>query len=330
MVTGLPANKCQVHTQYLGGGFGRRGGDDYIGEAVEIAKAMPGTPVKLTWTREDDLQHDTYRPASYVKLAAGLDADGWPVSFTASIACPPFGGANTSVEGIQTMVYSVPNLSVEYHAPDVGIPVSYWRSVGFSQNAFFMESFVDEMALATGKDPVEFRRKLLANNARMLGVLNLAAEKGGWGTPLPAGRFRGVGVVNNLGSFNAQVAEVSVTQGKVKVHRVVCAVDCGQVINPAIVVQQIQSGIVYGLSAALKQGITIEKGRVVQTNFNSYDPLRIDEMPVVEVYLVPSKESPGGIGEASTPTIVPAVANAVYAATKKRVRMLPIRAADLA
>ncbi len=329
-VTGLPAAKVQIHTQYLGGGFGRRGGDDYIGEAVEIAKAMPGTPVKLTWTREDDLQHDTYRPASYVKFAAGLDADGWPVSFTASIACPPFGGANTSVEGIQTMVYSIPNISVDYHAPDVGIPVSYWRSVGFSQNAYFMESFVDEMALATGKDPVEFRRKLLANNARMVGVLNLAAEKGDWGKPLPAGRFRGVGVVNNLGSFNAQVAEVSVTQGKVKVHRVVCAVDCGQVINPAIVVQQIQSGIVYGLSAALKQGITIEKGRVVQTNFNSYDPLRIDEMPVVEVFLVPSHESPGGIGEASTPTIVPAVANAVYAATKKRVRMLPIRAADLA
>jgi isoquinoline 1-oxidoreductase beta subunit len=219
---------------------------------------------------------------------------------------------------------------VDYHAPDVGIPVSYWRSVGFSQNAYFMESFVDEMALATGKDPVEFRRKLLAGNARMLGVLNLAAEKGDWGKPLPAGRFRGVGVVNNLGSFNAQVAEVSVTQGKIKVHRVVCAVDCGQVINPAIVVQQIQSGIVYGLSAALKQGITIERGRVVQTNFNNYDPLRIDEMPVVEVFLVPSHESPGGIGEASTPTIVPAVANAVFAATKKRVRMLPIRPADLA
>jgi isoquinoline 1-oxidoreductase beta subunit len=329
-ITGFPANKCQIHTQYLGGGFGRRGGDDYIGEAVEIAKAMPGTPVKLTWTREDDLQHDTYRPASYVKFAAGLDADGWPVSFTASIACPPFGGANTSVEGIQDMRYSIPNVSVDYHAPDVGIPVSYWRSVGFSQNAYFMESFVDEMALATGKDPVEFRRKLLASNARMLGVLNLAAEKGDWSKPLPSGRFRGVGVVNNLGSYNAQVAEVSVTQGKVKVHRVVCAVDCGQVINPAIVVQQIQSGIVYGLSAALKQGITIEKGRVVQTNFNSYDPLRIDEMPVVEVFLVPSHESPGGIGEASTPTIIPAVANAVYAATKKRVRMLPIKAADLA
>ena len=227
------------------------------------------------------------------------------------------------------MRYSIPNVSVDYHAPDVGIPVSYWRSVGFSQNAYFMESFVDEMALATGKDPVEFRRKLLANNARMLGVLNLAAEKGDWGKPLPAGRFRGVGVVNNLGSYNAQVAEVSVTQGKVKVHRVVCAVDCGQVINPAIVEAQIQSGIVYGLSTALKIGITLDKGRVVQKNFNNYDPIRIDEMPVVEVHIVPSRENPGGIGEASTPTIVPAVVNAVYAATQKRVRMLPIKAADL-
>jgi isoquinoline 1-oxidoreductase beta subunit len=193
-----------------------------------------------------------------------------------------------------------------------------------------MESFLDEMAAAAGADPVEFRRKLLAGTPRLLNVLNLAAEKSDWGKPLPAGRFRGVAVVNNIGSFNAQVAEVSVTQGKVKVHRVVCAIDCGQVINPAIIEAQIQSGIVYGLSTVTKLGITLDKGRVVQKNFNNYDPIRIDEMPVVEVHIVPGTANPGGVGEASTPTIVPAVVNAVYAATKKRVRMLPIQARDLA
>ncbi|HEY4362432.1 MAG TPA: xanthine dehydrogenase family protein molybdopterin-binding subunit [Bryobacteraceae bacterium] len=335
-ITKLPANKIQIHTEYLGGGFGRRGGADFIGEAVEIAKAVPGTPVKLTWTREDDLQHDTYRPASYTKFAAGLDADGWPVSFTASVACPSFGGMrngvdSTAVEGIETIEYGIPNMQVEYHAPDAGIPVSYWRSVGFSQNCFFMESFLDEMAAATKKDPVEFRRKLLAKaNPRYLNVLNVAAEKANWGKPLPTGHFHGVGVVNNIGSFNALVAEVSVTGGKVKVHKVVAAVDCGQVVNPNIVTQQIESGIVYGLSAALKLGITLEKGRVVQQNFNNYEPLRISEMPVVEVHLVASTAAPGGIGEASTPSIIPAVTNAVFAATGKRIRTLPIKAADLA
>jgi isoquinoline 1-oxidoreductase beta subunit len=337
-ITGLPQEKVEIHTQYLGGGFGRRGGADFIGEAVEIAKAVTGTPVKLTWTREDDLQHDTYRPASYVKFAAGLDAQGMPTALTASVVCPSFGGIqngvdSTSVEGIRDIDYHIPNFSVTYNPPDAGIPVSYWRSVGFSQNTFFMESFIDEIAAVTGKDPVEFRRSLLGTdpkNARYLAVLNLAAEKAGWGKPLPAGRFRGVGIVNNLQSFNAQVAEVSVTQGKVKVHRVVAAVDCGQVINPAIVTQQIESGIVYGLSTALKIGITLNRGRVQQTNFNSYDPLRIDEMPVVEVHIVPSTAGPGGIGEASTPSIIPAVTNAVFAATGKRVRMLPMKAADLA
>jgi isoquinoline 1-oxidoreductase beta subunit len=197
--------------------------------------------------------------------------------------------------------------------------------VGYSQNTFFMEGFVDEMAAATNKDPLEFRRKLLANQPRLLAVLNLAAEKADWGTPLPAGRFRGIAVVNNIGSYNAQVAEVSVTNNKIRVHRVVCAVDCGIVVNPAIVAQQIESGVVYGLGPALKQAITLEKGRVVQTNFSNYDPLRIDEMPVVEVHIVPSTANPGGIGEASTPTAPPAVLNAVYAATKKRIRVLPAR-----
>ena len=333
-ITGLPPQKVKIHTLFLGGGFGRRGGDDFVGEAVEISKAIGG-PVKLTWSREDDMQHDLYRPASYTRFSGGLDAEGWPVAWTTRIACPPFGGMRngvdfTGVQGVADIQYAIPNIQIEYHAPEVGIPVTYWRSVGYSQNCFFTESFVDELAAAGGKDPFEFRRRLLAKSPRYLAVLELAAGKAGWGKPLPAGRFRGIAVVNNIGSFNAQVAEVSVTQGKLRVHRVVCAVDCGQVINPAIVEQQIQSGIVYGLSAALKGAITIDHGRVQQSNFHEYDVLRIDEMPVVEVHIVPSQNPPGGIGEASTPSVVPAVTNAVFAATGKRIRKLPIRPEDLA
>ncbi len=333
-ISGLPADKVQVHTMYLGGGFGRRGGADYIGEAVEIAKHVD-VPVKLTWSREDDLQHDMYRPASYTTFAAALDQEGWPVALTSRIVCPSFGGLrngvdHTGVEGVSDILYGFPNLQVEYHAAEAGIPVSYWRSVGYSQNTFFVESFLDELAAAGGKNPLELRRRLLANAPRLLAALELAAEKAGYGKPLRQGHFQGLAVANNIGSFTAQVAEVSVTQGKLKVHRVVCAVDCGEVVNPAGVAQQIQSGIVYGLTAALKGDITIERGRVVQQNFNDYEVLRIDEMPVVDVYTVSNHNSPGGIGEASTPPIAPAVLNAVFAATGKRVRRLPIRAEDLA
>jgi isoquinoline 1-oxidoreductase beta subunit len=332
-ITGLAPNKIQIHTMYLGGGFGRRGGDDFVGEAVEISKAI-GKPVKLTWSREDDMQHDLYRPASYSKFTAALDKDGWPVAWDTRVVCPSFGGLRngvdrTSVEGIIDLEYDIPNFHVDYHPPDVDIPTTYWRSVGFSQNCFFSESFLDELAAATGKDPLEFRRRLLAKSPRLLGVLELAAAKADWGKPLPAGHGRGIAVVNNIGSYNAQVAEVSVEKGKLRVHRVVCAVDCGHAINPAGIEQQIQSGIVYGLSAAMKGAITIEHGRVVQGNFNHYDVLRIDEMPVVEVHIVPSQAAPGGIGEASTPTIIPAVANAIFAVTGKRLRKLPIRPEDL-
>lgn len=335
MITGLPKDKIDVHTYYLGGSFGRPG--QHVDEAIEIAKAA-GVPIKLTWSREDDMQHDIYRPASLTKFTAGLDADGWPVVWTARVASPSFSGLQNGVDrngvdGISSVVYNVPNFRVEYHPPEAGIPVGYWRSVGCSQNTFFAESFIDEMAAAAGKDPVEFRRHLLAKQPRLLGVLNLVAEKAGWGTPLPAGRFRGVAVVNNLGGFNAQIVEVSVGKGtdnkpKYRVHRVVCAVDCGQVVNPAGVVQQIQGGIVFGLSA-LKSGITLDKGRVQQGNFHQYEVLRIDEMPVIEVHLVPSHEAPAGIGEASTPPIGPAVANALFAATGKRIRSLPIRPEQL-
>jgi len=333
-ITGLAPQKVQVHTKFMGGGFGRRARADYIGEAVEVSKAL-GAPVQVTWMREDDLQQDWYRPASYARFAAALDADGWPVALTSRVVCPPFGGlrngvARTGVEGIIDMQYAIPNMLVDYHAEDPGIPVSYWRSVGYSQNTFFTEGFIDELAVAGGKDPLEFRRKLLAKSPRLAAVLDLAAEKAGWGKPLPSGRFRGVAVANNVGSFNAQIAEVSVTKGKLRVHRVVCAVDCGQVVNPAGVEQQIQSGIVFGLTAALKGEITIDRGRVQQQNFHHYDMLRIEEMPEVEVYLVPSQNAPGGIGEASVPPIAPAVANAVFQATGKRIRRLPIRPEDLA
>ena len=333
-ITGLPAEKVQIHTLFLGGGFGRRGGDDFIADAVEVSKAIGG-PVKVTWSREDDMQHDLYRPASLTTFKGGLDAQGNPVSFMSRTACPSFAGMQNgvdraAVEGIADLVYDVPNLQVEYHQGEPGIPTTYWRSVGYSQNTFFTESFIDEMAHAAGKDPFEFRRGLLAKTPRALAVLELAAEKAGWGKPLPAGRARGISLVNNICSFNAQVAEVSLEKGKPRVHRVVCAVDCGEVINPAILEQQIQSGIVYGLSAALKGAITIDRGRVQQQNFNTYDPLRMDEMPVVEVHIVPSHAAPGGIGEASTPTAGPAVANALFALTGKRVRKLPIRPEDLA
>ena len=328
-ITGLKPEQVKIHSYYMGGGFGRRARSDYIGDSVEISKAL-GIPVQVTWTREDDTQQDAYRPASYTRFIGGLDANGAPVAFHSRVVCPPFGGvrngiARTGIEGIVDTPYEIPNVLVDYHAADPGIPVSYWRSVGYSQNTFFAESFIDELAVAAGQDPFEFRRKLLAKTPRALATLELAAQKADWGKPLPKGRGRGIALVNNIGSFTAEVAEASVDKGKLRVHRVVCAVDCGQAVNPAGIEQQIQSGIVYGLSAALKGEITIDRGRVQQTNFHQYDVLRIDEMPVVEVHIVPSHAAPGGIGEASVPPIAAAVGNAIFAATGKRIRKLPMR-----
>jgi isoquinoline 1-oxidoreductase beta subunit len=335
-ITGLKPEQVKLNSQFMGGGFGRRGATDYISEAVEIAKAMPGTPVKLTWTREDDMRHDFYRPAAYVKFAGAVDSDGWPVALTANMACPSFAGGGrggavdgTAVEGVHDMEYAFPNIHVDWRRSDPGIPTTYWRAVGYTQNTFFAESFIDELSALGGKDPLEVRRRLLAGSPRQLAVLNKAAEAAGYGKP-PQGHFQGIALVNNIGSFTAMVAEVSIAQRKLKVHRITCAVDCGHVVNPALIVQQIESGIVYGLSAALKGAITIDKGRVVQANFNDYDVVRIDEMPRIDVQIVETDNNPGGIGEASVPPVAPAIANALFAATKKRLRRLPIRNEDLA
>jgi isoquinoline 1-oxidoreductase beta subunit len=330
--SGLAAANVRVHTTYMGGSFGSRGGGAFVAEAVEVAKAV-GVPVNLTYSRDDELQHDLYRPASLVRLAAGLDGDGWPVAWTARIACPTWMGlrngvARESVEGIAD--YDIPHVHVEYHDPKTPIPTGYWRSVGLSQNTFFAESFVDELAIAGGKDPVALRRRLYAKSPRLVRVLDVAAEKAGWGSPAPAGRFRGVAAAAGFGSFNAQIAEISVNQGRLTVHRVVCVVDCGRVVNPSGVEQQLQGGLVYGLSAALRGNITIDRGRVQQENFHQYEPLRINEMPVVDVHVVPSEAAPGGIGEVSTPAIAPAVTNAIFAATGKRIRRLPISLETLA
>lgn len=332
---GIPPEKVNFHTMYCGGGFGRRGeGElDWVLEAAEIAKQLT-VPVKVTYSREDDTQHDYYRPASYVEFSGGLDAQGWPVAFMAKIACPSFGflrdGVDgTAVGGLSDLHYEIPDMLVDYRVANTIVPVSYWRAPGVNQNSFFAESFLDELAAAGGKDPLEVRRRLLAKTPRMLNVLNLAAEKANWGKP-PAGRFQGIAVGNGAGAFVAQVAEISVTKGKVKVHRVICAFDCGVVINPAILKQQIEGGIVFGLSAALKGEITLERGRIQQGNFDTYDVVRIDETPKIDVIIVPSTERPTGAGESSNPQIIPAVTNAIFAATGKRLRKLPIRSANLA
>jgi len=341
-ITGLKPEQVRIHTTYLGGGFGRRAEQDFVAEAVEISKAI-SAPVQVTWSREDDMQHDFYRPATYTKLTGGLDSYGWPVAWKCRVVGPSimsrfFPGSvktgldDSSVEGIVESKYAIPNFFCDYVLTETGVPVGFWRSVGNSQNGYITECFIEELAHASGKDSFEFRRKLLEKAPRHRGVLELAAEKAGWGKPLPAGQTRGIAVVESFGSFVAEVAEVSFNKnsGDIRVHRVVCAVDCGRHVNTDTIAAQMESGIVYGLTAALKGQITIAKGRVEQGNFNDYEMLRINEMPTVEVHIVPSNEAPGGCGEPGTPPIAPAVCNAIFAVTGKPIRRLPISKKDLA
>ncbi len=340
MITGLDPKAVFVHTTFLGGGFGRRFETDFVAEAVEISKAIGG-PVKVTWSREDDIQHDYYRTASHAHFTAGLDADGWPVVWVNTIACPSlmarFGPLKDnfdrrSVEICDSVPYAIPNILVDYQLADVGIPIGFWRSVGASQNGFFLESFIDEIAAAGKKDPYALRRRLLAKSPRHLAALETAAEKAGWGAPLPADRFRGIAVVSSYFGYVAQVIEISVDRKArtLKVHRVVCALDCGRIVNPASIDAQVKSSVVYGLTAALRGAITIERGRVLQKNFNDYQVLRIHEMPVVDVHIIPSEEAPTGAGEFTLPPVAPALCNAIFAATGNRVRRLPIHPEDLA
>jgi isoquinoline 1-oxidoreductase beta subunit len=340
-ITGLPEEAVKIHTTYLGGGFGRRFETDFVADAVEVSKAI-GVPIKVIWSREEDMQHGFYRPATYNRLSAGLDEKGVPVAWTHRIVGPSImsrvfpnrvkdGIDPSSIEGAYNIPYAIPNIFVDYSIKDTGVPVGFWRSVGSSQNAYITECFVDELAAVAGKDPYEFRLQLMGNKfPRHRGVLELAAAKAGWGQPLPQGRHRGIAVAESFGSFVAEVAEISLNnEGNIRIHKIVCAVDCGWYVNPDTIEAQMQSGIVYGLTSTFYGEISIENGRVKQSNFHDYQMLRIDEMPVIEVYIVPSKEKPGGIGEPGTPPVAPAVVNAIFAATGKRIRKLPIRVEEL-
>jgi isoquinoline 1-oxidoreductase beta subunit len=332
----LPVEKVTVHNHLIGGGFGRRLEADGAVRAVEIAKQVDG-PVKVVWTREEDIQHDMYRPYWVDRIAAGLDKSGKPIAWINRFAgssviarwLPPAfkdGLDPDTTEGAIDLVYALPNFHVEYiRVEPPGIPTAFWRSVGPSHNVFVTESFIDELAAAAGQDAVAYRRALLDYNPRAKAVLDLAAEKASWSSPLPKGRGRGIALQYVFGSYLAQVAEVDVAKdGSVRVRRVVCAMDCGTVINPDTVQAQIQSGVMFGVTAALYGEITLKNGRVEQANFDTYQMLRINEAPAIEVHVVKSTEPPGGMGEAGTSGIVPAIGNAVFAATGKRLRKMPI------
>jgi isoquinoline 1-oxidoreductase beta subunit len=334
-VSGVPVEKVIVNTTYLGGGFGRRGEQDFILDALETSKAV-GAPVKVMWTREDDIQHGFYRPATYNVFKAALDPQGAPVAWWNRVVGPGIliqkGRAQAgtvdaaAMEGVRNMPYDIPNVHVEWVNKDYGIPLGFWRSVGPSQNGFIVESFVDEMAKAAGKDPVEFRRGLLGKSPRHKAVLELAAAKANWGSPPPAGRARGCAVMFSYGSYVAHVAEVSVApDGKLKIHKLVGAIDAGFAVNPDQVKAQMEGGAIYALTALLYGEITIDRGRVKQSNFHDYPMLRINEAPEMEVHILNSGEAAGGLGEPGVPTVAPAVCNAIFALTGTRVRSLPIR-----
>ncbi|HEV8365810.1 MAG TPA: molybdopterin cofactor-binding domain-containing protein, partial [Gemmatimonadaceae bacterium] len=330
-ITGVPITKVTVHVQLLGCGWGRRSRADFVEDAVQTSKAV-GAPVQVLWTREEDMQHDFYRPAAHVRLEGGLDAAGKLSAMTVRVAAQPISGGGAvdgpAVASIADTPYAIPNYLVEYCRATNEVPVGYWRSVGPSQNTFIFESFIDELAHAAKRDPVEFRRELLANDARMLNVLNIAAERSQWGSPLPAGRARGIALVDDKGGRVAEVAEVSLTSRKIRVHKVTLVADCGQIIHSGIVQGQMSGAVVAGLGAALYGEITIERGRVKQTNFRDYPMLRIDEMPEIDVHIVKNSEEPGGVGEPGVPPIAAAVANALFTLSGVRARRLPLRVND--
>ena len=337
-VTGLPLEKVVVHNHFLGGGFGRRLEVDYVTQAVRIAKQVDA-PVKVVWTREEDVQHDVYRPYYYDRFAAGLDAHGKPVAWSHRIVGPSImarflppgfkdGIDIDAVDGAVQLLYDIPAIQIEYvrHEEPV-LNTGFWRGVGVTHTNFVVESFIDELAAVSKQDPVAFRRALLRKSPRALTVLELAAKEAGWGKPVPRGRGRGVALLfSSWGTYLAQVAEVEVTgSSDVRVRRIVCAVDCGQVVNPDIVKAQIESGVVYGISGALWGEVTLNNGRVEQSNFNNYRVLRMNETPPIDVRLVRNSEAPGGVGEPGTAVTAAALANAVYAATGKRLRKLPLQ-----
>lgn len=340
---GLPAEKVQIHTTFLGGGFGRRANphSDFVIEAVQVAK-VAGAPVKVMWTREDDMNGGYYRPAFVHSIAGGIDATGNVVAWRSRLvgqsimAGTPFAAMMmkdkaydpASVEGVDDLPYAIPNVTVESHQAEINVPVQWWRSVGHSHTAFAVESFVDELAALAHKDPYQFRRQMLQKQPRHLSVLDMAAQKAGWDKPLPQGMGRGIAVHFAFGSYAAHVAEVSVTDNKVRVHRMVCAIDCGEYVNPNIIASQTEGGAIFGLSAALFEELTFEKGRLQQTNFHTFPVLRMNECPEIETHIVESKEKAGGIGEPGVPCAAPAIANAIFAATGKRVRRLPIRLSE--
>jgi isoquinoline 1-oxidoreductase beta subunit len=348
-ILNLKPEKVVVHTTLMGGGFGRRYMADYPAEAAQIAKVV-GKPVQLVWSREDDMTHDFYRPAACHQMKGVVDSSGRPLAWAHTIASTSIGAfwdppdrqapEKSEVGGAEQMPYAIPNVRLEYNHVASAVPPLWWRSVEHSFNGFAVECFIDELAAAAGQDPVQFRKTLLvkpanwkAKNdedpdpARLRAVMELAAEKSGWGTPLSKGKGRGIATYHSFGSYIAEVAEVSVRGNNIKIDRMVAAIDCGQIVNPESVRAQAESAIIYGLSAALKNEITVKNGAIEQTNFDGYDPIRINEAPPIEVYLLKSKEEPGGMGEPALPPAAPAVANAIFAACGKRVRKLPFQLA---
>jgi isoquinoline 1-oxidoreductase beta subunit len=342
--SGLPLEKCEVYRHILGGGFGRRGGtQDYVRQAVAIAKQFPGVPIKMIWSREEDMTHDFYRPISQCKLSAGIDNGGKLVGLSVRVsgqsinaflnqAAAKDGKDDRQLQGYYEkpgdaqLGYTVPNLLIEYAMRNTHVPVGPWRGVNTNQNAYYMECFIDEAAKAAQTDPLDFRRSLMADHPKHLAVLNAAAEAAGWGKPLPAGVHRGIAQFMGYGSYSAAVAEVSVNaEGKVRVHRMVLALNCGHAVNPDQIAAQVEGSVAYGLSAAFYGECSVDKGRIAETNFHSYEILRLAEMPKVETVIVPTFDFWGGVGEPTIAVVTPAVMNAIFAATGTPVRSLPLK-----